>query len=152
MIPAHLRRTILFSASAFMLVLQFQNCAPVKQGVRGVAAEDPNASSPVYAIGGATSPGALIFEQQKIEVAPQADSASVFAECSSPIANAMLEWKLLDPSGGPSIIDGLGECIDGQLKIDISPAQMLACNTVYKLAVATSDQSAQSINLERLCN
>ncbi len=151
MIPAHVRRTIIFSASAFMLVLQFQNCAPVKSGTRGVAGEDPNASSPVYAIGAPSSPGALTFGQQKLEIATQADSASVSAHCSSTIANASLEWKLLDPSGGPSIVSGFAECIDGQLSIDIAPAQMLACNIVYNLAVATSDQSAQSINLERLC-
>lgn len=151
MIPAHLRRTILFSASAFVLVLQFQNCAPVKPGVRASASEDPNASSPVYAIGNPSTPGALTFQQQKLEIAPQADSASVSAQCSETIANAMLEWKILDPAGGPSIVSGFAECVDGQLSIDITPAQMLACNMVYKLAVATSDQSAQSINLERFC-
>lgn len=151
MIPAHLRRTIVFSATAFVLVLQFQNCAPVKQGARTADGEDPNASSPVFAINAPATPGALTFEQQKLKIATQADSASVSAQCSSTIANAMLEWKLLDPSGGPSIVSGFAECIDGHLNIDITPAQMLACNMVYKLAVATSDRSAQSINLERFC-
>ncbi len=151
MIPAHHRRTIVFSAAAFMLVLQFQNCAPVKQGARATDGEDPNASSPVYSINAPTSPGALTFQQQKLEIATQAESASVNAQCSSTITNAVLEWKLLDPLGGPSVVSGFAECIDGRLSIDISPAQMLACNMVYKLAVATSDQSAQSINLERFC-
>lgn len=148
MIPAHVRRTIVFSATAFFLVLQFQNCAPVKKTTR--TGDDPNASSPVHAID-YSSPGALTFQQQKLEIAPQAESASVRALCSLSLANAILEWKLLDPSGGPDIISGAAECINGRLQVDIEPAQMLACNIVYKLAVATSNQSAQSVNLERFC-
>lgn len=134
-----------------MLVLQFQNCAPVKPGANTLVGEDPNASSPVYSIGYSGSPGALTFEQLKLEIASQADQASVSAQCSSSLANTVLEWKLLDPSGGPNILTGDAECINGQIKIEIAPAQMLACNLVYKLAVATSNQSAQSINLERFC-
>lgn len=152
MIKSHVSRTIVFSLSAFFMVLQFQNCAPVKQSTTTRAQESQVDDFPVHAIGDYSAPGALTFPSQKLEVSKEADSASVSATCSSSIANAMLQWRLLDPSGGPNIIEGFAECINGQLDIDISPAQMLSCNLSYKLAIATSAQSAQAISLSRNCN
>lgn len=151
MIKPHVSRTIILSFTAFFMVLQFQNCAPMKQTTRAQESEEVD-DFPVYAIGDYSSPGALTFPSQKLEVSEEADAASVTAQCSSSIANAILQWRLLDPSGGPSILEGFAECINGQLDIDISPAQMLSCDLSYQLAIATSAQSAQAISLSRNCN
>jgi hypothetical protein len=151
MMKSHVSRTFIFSLTAFFMVLQFQNCAPVQKTTRAQESNEVD-DFPVHSIGDYSSPGALTFPSQKLEVSKEADSASVSAQCSSSIANAMLQWRLLDPSGGPNILEGFAECINGQLDIDISPAQMLSCNLSYELAIATSAQSAQAISLSRNCN
>jgi len=131
--------------AGFILISQFQNCAPVDPNL---TYDMPGNENEVRIIDRWDANEALSIFVQGLTVLPDVASLTVTGQCTSDEGSDQAEWAVIGPQG--LMFNGVAACVQGGLSITLNEIAELSCGTDYDLVVDFAGES-QAVNLNRLC-
>ena len=133
-------------ALGFMMLFQYQNCAPPPHSVK--ASNDDGIVSTIDDVNLTTG---VSFTQTKVRVASSPQPISVDGICQSQQDGAVLGWKVHD-SAGHLRETGYAECAGGKFVVEMSPSNELDCDKSYMLSAQLSSGNVGVVDVRRECN
>lgn len=142
--------TILLSLS-FLVMLQYQNCAPNSmQAAQGQGFGD-DGSMPVSVIDHVNTDGLLRFNAKAVEIHTDVQAVVLKGVCSSSQNGSVLGWSVNDLEGGYELGRGYSVCQDGQFEIELAPTQQLECGHDYGVSAYIGNGEASELTISRRC-
>ncbi len=131
------------AALGFVMVFQFQNCAPAPGG----AASDD--SSPVHAINPVNGSSALRFAYEKVQVTDASESTVLEGECDRIAEGTVVDWDVQE--GQTGVTAGSVACDRGRFQVEIAPDRELECGKTYDVSARLDDGTEGRTQVEKVC-
>lgn len=135
-------------ALGFLMLFQYQNCAPANRGVASfsTAGEDQL----VTTIDDVNETTGVSFAYSKVQVSENSQPTVVEGECDQRQDGAVLGWKMRDENNR-AIEDGLSVCEGGKFQVETVPASELECDKSYHLTARLAAGTQGHVEIQRHC-
>ncbi len=138
-------------ALGFLMLFQYQNCAPSMQTIDMSSKVTSEESSPVSTIDDVNATTAVKFMNEKIEVMSNEAPTIVQGACDVKQEGAILGWRVHDAEDN-ELQRGYSVCEQGQFEVEMLPASELECEKAYHVTAKLGLGSPGHMELERRCN
>lgn len=138
-------------AIGFLMLFQYQNCAPAagihSRSLASASSED----GIVTTIDDVNATTGLAFSQSKVQVPPSDSPTVIEGACSQHQGGAVLGWNVRD-SDGNMTQSGYSVCDKGQFQVTMAPANQLDCDQSYEVRAQLSKGQVGTVEVSRDCS
>lgn len=135
-------------ALGFLMLFQYQNCAPAMQSVD--LAKSTSDSSSVTTIDNVNATTAVNFVHEKIEVTSNEEPTVLQGECDLRQDGAILGWRVHDVEDN-ELQRGYSVCEQGHFEVEMVPASELECDKAYQVTAKLGLGKPGRLELARRC-
>jgi hypothetical protein len=135
-------------ALGFLMLFQYQNCAPAMQTVD--MAKVSEEGLPVSTIDDVSGSTGVTFIQDKVQLVTNDQPTVLEGSCDTRQEGAILGWRVHDGDDN-ELERGYAVCEQGRFEVEMVPASVLECDKSYHLTAKLGVGSAGHLELERNC-
>lgn len=137
-------------ALGFLMLFQYQNCAPSMQAAEMAKLSSGSDDSLVTTIDDARSPTAVSFPNEKIQLTSNDQPTVLEGSCDVSQDGAILGWRVRDGEDN-ELERGYSVCEQGKFEVEMAPATSLECDKSYHVTARLGAGTSGHVELERHC-
>jgi hypothetical protein len=145
-----LKRFAVLGVLGLMMVLKFQNCAPVSNASSSGAASG-SASLPVTDIDNVKVNPGLTFSYPEIEFQSSVESVLLSGTCPTTQEGAVFAWSMTLSGATTSIASGSATCHDGAFDVELDQLSQMQCGQTYVVSTRLGVVQGGTEMVKRLC-
>lgn len=136
-------------ALGFLMLFQYQNCAPSMQAAEmaKLSSEDNSIVTTIDDTNGAT---AVSFPHEKVQLATNDQPTVLEGSCDVRQDGAILGWKVRDGEDN-ELERGYSVCEQGKFEVEMAPSTALECDKSYHVTARLGAGTSGHVELERHC-
>ena len=136
-------------ALGFLMLFQYQNCAPAAGGSRSLSSSNDNGV--VTTIDNVNLTTGVAFTQSKVQVASSDQPTVIDGDCATAQEGAVLGWNVHDADGRMRE-SGYAQCEQGHFQVEMAPANELECDQTYDVSAQLASGSGGHVEVSRDCS